>query len=56
MAIHPVGAKLLHADRQTDGQTDMTKLKVTFCNFVNMLKKLSHGYHVIILPSVNILS
>ena len=36
-------------------QTDMMKLTVTFCNFVNVLKKL-HGYHVIILQSINILS
>ena len=29
--IYPVGAKLFHAD----GQTDITKLIVTFHNFVN---------------------
>jgi len=29
MKIGPVGAELFHADRQTDGQTDMTKLIVT---------------------------
>jgi len=37
-------AELLHADRQTD----MMKLMVTFCNFVNVL--------VIILQSITILS
>jgi hypothetical protein len=26
-------------DRQTDGQTDMTKLIVAFCNFANAPKK-----------------
>jgi hypothetical protein len=55
IAIHPVGAKMLHADRQTDRWTDMTKLTVTSCNFLNVLKKLSHGYRVIILQSINIL-
>jgi len=33
--IHPVGAELFHADRWKDGQTDMTKLMVTICNFAN---------------------
>ena len=34
MKIHPVGAELFHAD----GQTDMMKLTVAFCNFAYMLK------------------
>jgi len=34
MKIRPVGAELLHADRQTY----MTKLMVAFCNFVNQPK------------------
>jgi len=29
--IHPVAAELFHVDRQTD----MMKLIITFCNFVN---------------------
>ena len=37
MKIRPVGAELLHADRrkagETEGQTDMTNLIVTFRNF-----------------------
>ena len=33
MEIHPVGAELFHADEQPDGQTDMTKIIVTFHNF-----------------------
>jgi hypothetical protein len=33
MKIRPVGADLLHADRLTDGWTDMTKLTVAFLNF-----------------------
>jgi len=38
MNICPVGAELLHADRQTqtDRQTDMTKLTVIFCTFMNV--------------------
>jgi hypothetical protein len=31
MKIRPVGAELFHADRETDRQTDMTKLIVAFC-------------------------
>ena len=38
---HPVGAKLFHAD----GQTDMTKLIVTFCNFVNMPKNTGKTWY-----------
>jgi len=34
MKIRPVGAELFRADRQTD----ITKLIVAFCNFVNALK------------------
>jgi hypothetical protein len=34
MKIRPVGAELFHAD----GQTDMTKLILTFRNFVNAPK------------------
>jgi hypothetical protein len=36
MNIHPVGAQLFHAG----GQTDMTKLIVTFCNFANTPKNI----------------
>jgi len=39
MKIRPVGAELFHADRQTDrqtnAQTDMTKIKVALRNFAN---------------------
>ena len=35
MKIHPVGAELFHVD----GQTDMTKLTVTFCNFVHIPRR-----------------
>jgi len=38
MKIHPVGAEFFHADRQTDGQKDMTKLIVAYRNFANPLK------------------
>ena len=30
MKIHPLGAELFHADRQTSLHTDMTKLSVFF--------------------------
>jgi len=36
--ICPVGAKLFHTDRQTKGQTNMTKLIVTSHNLVNTPK------------------
>jgi hypothetical protein len=39
--------------RQTDSHDEANG---HFLNFVNMLKKLSHGYHVIISQSINILS
>ena len=38
MKIRPVGAELFHADRRTDGQTDMTKIIVAFRNFANAPK------------------
>jgi hypothetical protein len=38
MEIRPVGVKLFHPHRQTDRQTDMTKLKVALHNFANMPK------------------
>jgi hypothetical protein len=37
MKIRPVGAEF-DADRETEGQTDMTKLTVAFCNFANASK------------------
>jgi hypothetical protein len=37
MKIHPVGADF-YADRETEGQTDMTKLIVDFRNFANAPK------------------
>ena len=44
MKIHPVGAKLFHAGGQADGQTNMTKLRVAFHDFVNMPKNREvHG-------------
>jgi hypothetical protein len=33
-----MGAELLHAERHTDGQADVTELKVDFWNFSNALK------------------
>ena len=47
MKIHPVGAKLFHADGQMDEQTDMLKLTVTLCNFLNApeLKVMLNEYN-----------
>jgi len=44
MNICPVGAKLLHMDRWTDGRTDMTELTVAFHNFANVPKKFNEPY------------
>jgi hypothetical protein len=38
MKIRPVGAELFHADRHTNGQTDMTKPIVAFRNSANAPK------------------
>jgi hypothetical protein len=42
MKIRPVGAKLFHEDRRTDGRTDMTKLMVTFRNIANVPKNIAN--------------
>jgi len=39
MKIRPVRAELFNADRETDRQTDMTKLIVVFRNFAKAPKK-----------------
>jgi hypothetical protein len=36
--IRPMGAELFHADRRTDGRTDMTKLIVAFHSFASRPK------------------
>jgi hypothetical protein len=41
MKIHPVGAQLVHGDRQTDRQTETMKLVVPFSNFVKAPKNVS---------------
>jgi nitrogen fixation protein FixH len=47
MEIHPVGAAVFHAgDRQTDRQTDITKLIVAFRDFANVSKKVKLSLHV----------
>jgi hypothetical protein len=38
ISIRPVGVELFHADRQTDGRTDITKLIVAFRNFAQSPK------------------
>jgi len=38
MKIRPVGVELFHVDRQTDGETDMTKLIVASRNIATALK------------------
>jgi hypothetical protein len=37
--IRPVRAELFHTDEQTEGQTEVTKLKVDFRNFADAPKK-----------------
>jgi len=44
MKIRPDGADLFHADRQTDGRTDTTKLIVAFRNFENAPKIVMPDY------------
>jgi hypothetical protein len=39
--IFSLEAELFHADGRTDGQTDMSKQIVAFCNFANALKTVS---------------
>jgi hypothetical protein len=43
MKIRPVGDELFHADRGTNGRTDITKLVVAFRNFANAPKNLFLG-------------
>ena len=50
MKIHPVGAELFHAERRTDGRTDMTKLIVVFRNFANAPKKKANYFSYTSLP------
>jgi len=38
MKIRPTGDELFHADRQTDRQTDVTKLTAAFRDFANAPK------------------
>ena len=45
MKIHPVRAKLFHAD----GRTDMMKLRVNFRNFKNASKYLVLGFRLWVL-------
>ena len=40
MNIRQVGVELFHEKRQTDGQTDMTKLRVCLRKLANAPKKI----------------
>jgi hypothetical protein len=42
MKICSVGIKLFHADRRTDGLTDMTKLIDAFRNFASAPQNCTH--------------
>ena len=42
--IRPVGAELFYADRQTDGQIEMTKIIVAFRNFVIAHKNVANFF------------
>jgi hypothetical protein len=44
MKIHPMRAELFHVDGLTNGRIDMTKLTVSFHNFENAPKTLSHDF------------
>ena len=53
MKIRPAGAELYHADRRTDGQTDVTKLIVAFRNFSNeprseRMSYIKEGTHILV--------
>jgi hypothetical protein len=57
MKIRQKGAELLHADGQTDRQTDMTKLTVAFLNFANAPKNpqpISFSYLIFIHDQLSI--
>jgi hypothetical protein len=43
-----MGAKLFHADRQTDTRTVMTEEKVDLCSFVNAPKRAVVAYYVVL--------
>jgi hypothetical protein len=43
MEIHAFGTKLVHADSQADGQTDVTKVTGTVCEYTNVTKKTQPG-------------
>jgi len=46
MKVLPVRTELFHADRRTDGWADMSKLTVTFRNFVKAPKNLLFDQNV----------
>jgi hypothetical protein len=39
METHAFGTKLMHADSHTDGQTHVTKVTSTVCEYTNVTKK-----------------
>jgi predicted house-cleaning noncanonical NTP pyrophosphatase (MazG superfamily) len=43
MELHPVGAEVLHEEKNMERLTDMTNLIVTLCNFVNAPKIKIHS-------------
>jgi hypothetical protein len=48
MKIRPLGAELFNSDRGTNGQTDITKLIVTFRNFANVPENCLYTVHTLI--------
>ena len=44
MKIRAVGTEMFHADTETDGRTDMTKLMIGFRNFANAPNSAVHTY------------
>jgi len=53
MKISPVEAELFHADRQTDQQTDTTKVTVAFRSFSNAPKKYPSTHNIKLLQRIN---
>ena len=46
MKIRPVEAELFHADRWTDGRTDMTMITIAFRNFLKAPNQIEYLYNV----------
>jgi len=52
ISFSPVGDKLLYVDGRTDGQREMTELRVAFRNFANASAKVKALRKADLLPSL----